>query len=134
MAKNMKIAEQLLRYLSGETNIALLRKSLMDLQIDRADELDESARTWLAMFEGYYAEYTDGLVREDFLRDRLRALLRQEASAPNAASLVLIFQTPGTENCFAQIDKVESILPYQNPSPETPLPLRSTLELLIRHA
>jgi len=71
-------------------NLEALRASLVELHLDHAAELDDAAKGLLASIEGRYAEFSDGIVSEVRLKQRLASLCGAQetrtASVPNALS------------------------------------------------
>jgi len=76
MISGSQIVKEIVRYISGEIGCEAFRASLIDLRLDRADELDDHARRLLADIEGRYAEFSDGLVSEQQLKQRLQSVVQ----------------------------------------------------------
>jgi hypothetical protein len=80
-----EIAQQAKSYLSGSLDVREFRDVLVGFRLDH--ELDADAKQLIADIEGRYAEFSDELVSETFLQDRLRLLFGE--SIMTGTSIVL---------------------------------------------
>jgi hypothetical protein len=95
MASSQEILRQLVRYLSEEIDLPFFRDWSVGLSLDQSDVLSEDAKKLLADLEGCYAEFSDALVSEEFLRERYWVIaqdvsnVRSMATSPAMAIVIL---------------------------------------------
>lgn len=121
MVSNLDIVRELVRYLSGEIDLNTFRDWSVGVRLDNPEELGQDARVLLAGIEGRYAEFSDGLVPEDFLKQRLWALAQgvfvsfsstafasiQEAPSGTSSSLPSI--STSTDSCRSELTELELV-------------------------
>jgi hypothetical protein len=94
MDLSIQIIQRLSDYLGGRTKLTELRDWLVAQEIGSAESMDASSKFLLDEIEGQYAEYSDGLISEDFLKLRLGVIVHSAPSTGANPQPIEVFQVP----------------------------------------
>ena len=125
MVSSLEVMNELFRYLQGEQNAQALRHWMVGAQLQN-NGADKLADRLISEMDGLFAQLSDGIVPESFVRKEFSKLLLSDRSATPSVQIQYSFLRPSFAN---PLPKTESVASSATTSTTPPNELPDTRQL-----
>jgi hypothetical protein len=108
MVSSLEVMNQLFRYLQGEQNAQALRHWMVGAQLQNGDGADKLADRLISEMDSLFAQLSDGIVPESFVRKEFSKLLLSDRSMTPSIQIQYSFLRPSFANPLPKTDSVAS--------------------------
>lgn len=127
MVSSLEVMDQLFRYLQGQQNAQALRHWMVGAQLQNENGAEELADRLISEMDGIFAQLSDGLIPESFVRREFAKLLLSDSSRTQFVQVQYSFLRPSFVN---PLPKTESIVSSETASTTPPNDFPDTRQLV----